>query len=173
MREILYRGKRVELVNGKIVFGDWVYGYYYNNDCPSLLINGKHINAEYILVQDSYGDVHCLGNLGSPSFFQVLPETVGQFTGLTDKNGKKLFEGDICRVIYIDRRCNSSGEHYKDENLIIEEVVFKKGTFCFKTTIEDIAMYRPIGFDIYEKQKIKYFEIIGNIHDNPELLESE
>ena len=62
---------------------------------------------------------------------------------------------------------------YDAENVIIEEVVFEKGTFCFKTTIEDIALYRPIGFEIYEKQKIKCFEVIGNKYDNPELLEQE
>lgn len=63
----------------------------------------------------------------------------------------RVFEGDICKVVYLDRRCNSSGEHYDAENVIIEEVAFKQGTFFFKTTIEDI----------------------GNIHDTPELLEQE
>lgn len=63
--------------------------------------------------------------------------------------------------------------YYEAENVITEEVTFKNGTFCFKTSIEDITLYRPIGFEIYEKQKIKCFEVIGNIHDNPELLEQE
>jgi len=98
-------------------------------------------------------------------------ETVGQYTGLQDKNGKRVFEGDICKVVYLDKRCSSSGERYEGEFELIEEVAFKNGTFCFKTMIEDIAMYRPIGFEIYEKQKIKDFEVIGNIHDNPELLD--
>lgn len=145
MREILFRGKRKDN-------GEWVYG--------------DLVSKKYIL--QGYREEH--GFVVPYNCFNVIPETVGQFTGLTDKNGKKIFEGDICRVIYIDRRCNSNGEHYESENLIIEEVVYEKGTFCFKKTIEDIAMYRPIGFDIYGKQKIKYFEIIGNIHDNPELL---
>ena len=85
----------------------------------------------------------------------------------------RVFEGDICKVVYLDRRCNSSGEHYDAENVIIEEVAFKQGTFFFKTTIEDIALYRQIGFEIYEKKKKKCIEDIGNIHDTPEHKEQE
>lgn len=150
MRIILFRGKRVDN-------GEWVYGF----------------------LSKSRGDNHLLSlcidyeEKGVMISSVIEPETVGQYTGLTDKNGKKIFEGDICRVVYLDRRCDSNGNHYDIENVMIEEVVFEKGTFCFKTTVEDIAFYRPIGFDIHEKQKIKCFEVIGNIYDNPELLEVE
>lgn len=147
MREILFRGKRVDN-------GEWICGWY-----APLVCNDKTV-IPYIRNENGTDK-------------EVIPETVGQFTGLTDKNGKKIFEGDICKVTYLDRRCNSNGKHYLAENEMIEKVVFKNGAFCFKVIIEDIAMYRPIGFDIYEKQKIKYVEVIGNIHDNPELLEVE
>ena len=144
MRKNLFRGKRKD--NGK-----WTEGYFY-----------KIWNKTFIL----WGMTD-----DSPNMEEVIPETVGQYAVLNDKNGKETFEGDICRVVYLDRRCDSNGKHYEVENVIIEEVVFEKGAFCFKTTIEGIPFYRPIGFDIYEKQKIKYFEVIGNIYDNPELLE--
>lgn len=144
MRENLYRGKRVD-------DGKWVEGYFY-----------KIWNKTFIL-WGMTGD--------SPNMEEVIPETVGQFTNLPDKNRKKTFEGDICRVVYLDKWCNSNGKHYEVESTLIEEVVFEKGAFCFKTTVEDIALYRPIGFDIYEKLKMKDFEVIGNIYDNPELLE--
>lgn len=144
MRKILFRGKRID--NGK-----WTEGYLF-----------KQWNRTFLL-WGMTGDI--------PNMTEVIPETVGQFTGLTDKNGKKIFEGDICKVTYLDRRCNSNGKHYLAGNEMIEKVVFKNGAFCFKAIIKYIAMYRPIGFDIYEKQKIKYVEVIGNIHDNPELLE--
>ena len=145
-RENLYRGKRVDNC-------EWTEGYLF-----------KQWNRTFLL-WGMTGDI--------PNMTEVIPETAGQFTGLTDKNGKKIFEGDICKVTYLDRRCNSNGKHYLAENEMIEKVVFKNGAFCFKIIIEDIAMYRPIGFDIYEKQKIKYVEVIGNIHDNHELLEVE
>lgn len=141
MREILFRGKRVDN-------GEWAYGLPY---------------------KAKYGCISSIVNDDEERFL-IFPETVGQYTGLTDKNGKKTFEGDICRVVYLDRWCDSNGKHYEVENVMIEEVVFRKGAFCFKTTIEDITFYRTIGF-VYEKLKIKDFEVIGNIHDNPELLE--
>ena len=144
-REILFRGK---------TDNKWVYGV------------PIYIRKEAFIVRD-----FCVG--GDYTDDWVEAETVGQFTGLTDKNDNKIFEGDICKVTYLDRRCNSNGKHYLAENEMIEKVVFKNGAFCFKVIIEDIAMYRPIGFDIYEKQKIKYVEVIGNIYDNPELLEVE
>lgn len=144
MQENLYRAKRKD-------DGKWIEGYFYKIWDKAFILWGMT------------GD--------TPNMEEVIPESIGQFTGLIDKNGKKIFEEDICRVVYLDRRCDSNGKHYEVENSLIEEVVLEKGSYCFKTTIEDIPFYRPIGFDIYGKQKIKYFEVIGNIYDNPELLE--
>lgn len=130
--------------------------------------NGEWVYGAYVQLKDGDRTIPYIYYFG-----EVIPETFGQYTGLTDKNGKKIFEGDICKVTYLDRRCNSNGKRYLAENEMIEKVVFKNGAFCFMVIIEDIAMYRPIGFDIYEKQKIKYVKVIGNIYDNPELLEVE
>lgn len=143
MREILFRGETEQ--------GEWLYGY---------LVKGNY-DTGFGIIEDHV----------DKGLQYVKEETVGQYTGLTDKNGKKIFEGDICRVVYLDRRCDSNGKHYPAENVTIKEVVLEKGAFCFKTTIEHIAIYRPIGFDIYGKPRTKYYEVIGNIHDNPELLE--
>ena len=143
MRKILFRGETEQ--------GEWLYGY---------LVKGNY-DTGFGIIEDHV----------DKGLQYVKEETVGQYTGLTDKNGKKIFEGDICRVAYLGRRCDSNGKHYPVENVMIEEVVFEKGAFCFKTTIEYITIYRPIGFDIHGKPKTKYYEVIGNIHDNPELLE--
>ena len=143
MRKILFRGETEQ--------GEWLYGY---------LVKGNY-DTGFGIIEDHV----------DKGLQYVKEETVGQYTGLTDKNGNKVFEGDICRVVYLDRRCDSNGKHYEVANVMIEEVVFGKGAFWFKTTVEGIALYHPIGFDIYGEQKIKYFEVIGDIHDNPELLE--
>lgn len=120
-REILFRGKTKKS-------GEWAEGNYEWYHKPE-----KH------LISSPY----------SCATVGVIPETVGQFTGLTDKNGVKIFEGDI---LYIPYRYNV-------------EVVFYKGWFC--------AVYKGAkGETIYNSiTAFDDFEVIGNIYDNPKLLE--
>lgn len=150
MREILFRGKRIDK-------GEWTEGYLF-----------KQWNRTFLL-WGMTGD--------TPNMTEVIPETVGQFTGLTDKNGKKIFEGDIVKITYNDRLTRrlekEDYESYMKEFCLVEQVVFYKGAFCSKVEIENMPLYRPLGFDLYAKSMLKEFEIIGNIHDNPELLEVE
>jgi uncharacterized phage protein (TIGR01671 family) len=131
MREILFRGKTYD--------GEWVEGFLFNSQLCRIFwataFNKEEDNMFY-----------CEGK-------DVNPETVGQFTGLTDKNGKKIFEGDIvkCEAVYQE----NEDEYLSNYNI---EVKYSKGYFypfylngCWRSGIENI-------------------EVIGNIHDNPELI---
>ena len=121
MREILFRGKRID--NGAWIEGDLVYSVY------------KFVD-------------YCVGKFGCAlGMHQVDPSTVGQFTGRSDKNGKKIFEGDILNfdgTVYI---C-----YWNNGNL----------EFGLRNNEESVGMAYMAVYDA---------EIIGNIHDNPELLE--
>lgn len=135
MREILFRGKRKD--NGK-----WAYGYLYiRND-------GQYEISFY----DKYFD--------SERFtYDVIPETVGQYTGITDDNGKKIFEGDILGVTNDDPDYD-----------YITKVYFECNTLCVDVEGQDYD-YTSIGFavEIWDNECDRV-EVIGNIHDNPELL---
>ena len=127
MREILFRGKK----NNS---GEWVYGNLFNpdkSDTPTQICMGTHI------VRICY---------------EIDTETVGQYTGLTDMNGKKVFEGDIikCKVHEMNG--------YRVRRGVVE--------------------YHGVGFIMnldpnswYDQKNISFdCEVIGNIYDNPELL---
>ena len=92
----------------------------------------------------------------------VYPDTVGQFTGLVDKNGVKIFEGDIVKHPYIDPIFRDLVES-KDGDGVTSEVVFHDGAFCVKYDINDF-----IYLDSFTRHG--HVEVVSNIHDNSELL---
>lgn len=147
MREILFRGK---LVNG----GDWVEGsYHYSAD------KSKHyiLNLERFL-ERSYHNGNELA-MHSGEVHEVIPETVGQFTGLNDKNGKNIFEGDILLGM----------EEGNGETTAWEQVRYKI-EFNPKSTAFVGVEIGVDNWDIEISDINTYYEIIGNIHDNPELI---
>ena len=126
IREVIFRGKRTD--NGKWECGD--------------LLSPNEFNAiphiVYIDYLNEYGDI---GEISTP----VIPETVGQYTGLTDKNGVRIFEGDIIR--------------FEDD---IGYVIYNGDDARF--LVDSPNMYISMDYS-------NEFEVIGNIHDNPELLQ--
>jgi len=116
-----YRGKRVDN-------GEWAYGWYDETE-----------------VCKPAGIIYTIHSPGKT--YEVIPETVGQSTGLKDKNGKEIYEGDIIKT------CNGN---YPVSYL--------------KLRPEFVAQYGQVYIDA---TNWKRHEVIGNIHENPELLESK
>lgn len=93
-------------------------------------------------------------------FEEVSPETVGQYTGLRDKNGRRIFEGDI--VVYDNSPYNEYCVPYTGE------IVWHKWAWRFKYKEYGSVYYYSLGAEDFFGAKS---EVIGNIHDNPKLLE--
>ena len=106
--------------------------------------------------------LNSLVNNATTTLIEVIPETVGQYTGITDDNGKKIFEGDILGVTNDDPDYD-----------YITKVYLDCDTLCVDVEGQDYD-YTSIGFavDIWDNEYDRV-EIIGNIHDNSELLEVE
>lgn len=141
MREILFRGKRIDT-------GEWAEG--------SLLTCGEGryfiaINPSLALGPTAKDKIENETLWGFYPFFEVDSETIGQYTGLTDGNGKKIFEGDICRM-KADRLRGYGA------------TIFSDGAFVLCDKTHKQTRYYPLYPD-------GRFVAIGNIHDNPELVE--
>lgn len=142
MREILFRGKRVD--NGEWIEGDLrqLTKTTVNTTAGAYICNYDTIN------EDNKCYIH----------YKIDPETIGQFTGLLDKNGKRIFEGDIVRLVA------QGGRKHK-----VWQIVYDI----------EIAAWLLRNGDNNEDYEHFYgalaranCEVIGNIHDNPELLET-
>lgn len=147
-REVKFRGKRVD---GKgWVVGDLVKGYVHHKSGTSILVNG------------------CL-------WFEVEPSTVWQYTGLKDRNGLDIFEGDVLKFLaktspYLP--CGF-GSHEINAVLVVKKLLsgftlMKPNHVKTGETIPNLVG-NVTNYNFWCHQRS--FEIIGNIHDNPELLE--
>lgn len=146
MREILFRGKNAD--------GEWVSGYAVKGcDKDNQMFIAKSIGLGFFT--------------GGVSAKEVISETIGQFTGLCDKNGTKIFEGDI---IHIECGCGSSA-------FVGNGIVF----FDEKRLQFRVKSVEPSSFDsekgnIYDEcdfTVICSYKVMGNIYDNPELIPKE
>ena len=135
MREVLYRGLAVGGAG-------WQYGYYFEYKCPPVWVcsEGKEHRTYRHWIGDAEHGMQC----------PIDKETLGQWTGLLDKNGKRVFEGDIVRDWF--------GSIYP--------VKYKEKIGAF------VADGSDMGCGLFWVQGTGY-EIIGNIHDNPELVETK
>jgi uncharacterized phage protein (TIGR01671 family) len=146
MREILFRGQRIDN-------GEWVEGDLIQIGGGALIYHGDKQELEVIKNEDSPCSVGFYQN----EISVVIPKTVGQFTGLNDKNGVKIFEGDIIQDKY-DESCNHVIKYFEEESCFGVLYIGLNGSL---TPMSRLA-----------KDWINEFDevVIGNIHKNPELL---
>lgn len=129
-REILFRAKRAD---GNGYDGGWIYGYGATGD--------------QIIHLDIYA-----GFIGA----KVDPSTVGQYTGLTEKNGMKIFEGDIVKTNKYGKD-DGQGHNFAGQDTF--EVAFKDGGYCLRNKWRRFNLRPDAGI-----------EVISSVHDNPELI---
>lgn len=124
MREIIFRGQRPDN-------GEWVYGF----------------------LTKMWGEYHIVDGDNENSAYEVIPETIGQYTGVIDKNGKKVFEGDVVEY------AGSCGE-----------IVFVECRGAFMSRERDMYCEWLSNLPQYGTGIV---EIIGNIYDDKEILEGK
>lgn len=152
-REILFRGKRIDN-------GEWAEGYIYEHEAPLVCFsNDQKEDSKWYIVQTAFADWNMPRNV---EMIRVCSDTVGQYIGKADINGKKIFEGDIIRQPYSKYqsfdiigavRFNKAAQFVVDHVWTAEQNEWKKG--------------KKKGYAITSD-----CEIVGNIYDNPELLEA-
>ena len=143
MREIKFRGKPTEN-NTSYIEEEFVYGSLVIDSSKYYIVLSVNDNIK----RDDY-EVYMI---------EVIPETLGQYTGLKDKNGKEIYEGDIIFDSFYEKKA---------------KVVFLEGAFWLDY-IDDFKEYETIHkryqlIANYDNKSV--LEVIGNIYDNPELLE--
>ncbi|PAE27893.1 hypothetical protein CHI07_16995 [Paenibacillus sp. 7884-2] len=142
MRETKFRGKS----KFKNV---WHYGSLINN---AFFLSSDNSAVPYILDTDDIDYDNFVDIAEQLDDFELIPESVGQYTNLKDKNGKEIYEGDILQVG--EEYCGTYSPTY---------VTFEDGSFRHQIS----HMHNPV---VLNNAKVMVLEVIGNIYENPEML---
>jgi uncharacterized phage protein (TIGR01671 family) len=161
MKEHIIRGKRKDT-------GEWVYGYYVMADDTRYIFTGKTGFS-----QAAPGHVLMYRDFVR---FEVVPETAGEYTSLKDNNGVKIFEGDIVQFTYW------WFDGYENDSILTGEIIYLPRFMSFGLRgVKNADWIRHIGGEEGSSDTVPFavlafdeadFEVIGNIHDNKNFLES-
>ena len=151
MREILFRGKRID--NGEWVMSENIIRLIPENGEDLIFIPA--LSEPCTCCHDEKDNIIAFEK---GIFYKVDTKTVGQYTGMNDKNGKRIFEGDI-----VDGHCHSAWSH----RLQRCDIAYGRDGFEARNHIDGVDS----DYYTYRVLFSKDVVIIGNIHDNPELLE--
>ena len=150
MREILFRGKRMD--NGEWVEAGSIARGTINDDNWDYYIGASATSKNLV---DNHGNVVASIAKTGCLWYKVDLDSIGEYTGLTDRDGKKIFEGDIVKVTDDDGEFSSSDCGYGN-------VIFLDGIWYVDEDVNN---------GLFNLNNVYYIETIGNIHDNPNFFE--
>lgn len=142
-REIKFRGKSINT-------GEWLYGHLFNYG----LTAPTNVPCISVCVPTSWEEAY--------SLYAVHPDTIGQYTGLKDKNGKEIYEGDILE--YIGKRKDNMNKVYR------RKCVFHEGMFALLS--KELPAYSALNYHCMEDGRSAW-RVIGNTYDNPEMMKGD
>lgn len=146
MREILFKAKRIDN-------DEWIEGYLFDNGFDG---EEKKYFVGGLTIEKYNGTACDEWDITGIDFCEINPETICQFTGLCDKNGKRIWESDVVWLVY-------NGEEH------IYQIVWDNSELDFKATNGE----ENYGTNYEYLLCCEEIEVIGNIFDNPELLQEE
>lgn len=175
MREILFRGKRKD--NGEWVCSGNLIQFFDNNTREVYISQyGERCNAVHDIDTDNIETITCKNGA---RFYKVIPETVGQYTGLYDSTKwEELTTEEQAYFLYPANGGKHSKEEWNGKPIFEEDIVnfkttayhFKKCRIKYQVCYARYCAIDNTGYE-YPMDKIFEYKVIGNIHDNPELLE--
>ena len=160
MRGILFRGKRDDNA-------EWVHGRLLSTDVIVPEFQYYHVQDNKII------DIEENGHFTA---YIVTPETVGQYTGLRDKTGKMIFEGDVisaCLDKYFPKNETRIVIQWNEYGFFGFNLRYSHYTESQLDSIRIIPGMNPKWLETMESDFVEKFAVVGNIYDNPELLEGD